>query len=187
MTIPSCRTKNIAASPPFTFCLAKPIKSSSGHSITLGPAVPEDENFLRLVYAGTRQEELALLDCDDTMKAAFINMQFSAQRSHYQSVYPEADYLIILEDEVPAGRLYINRSDNNIHIIDIALVPGCRGRGTGTELLQYILDEGERQGRTVSIYVEKFNRALQLYLRFGFVETEDQGVYLFMKWSPGKR
>jgi GNAT superfamily N-acetyltransferase len=185
MTIPPCRTNNIADSPSFAFCLTKPIKSSSGQSVTLRPAVPEDEKFLRLVYAGTRQEELALLDCDDKMKAAFIDLQFNAQHSHYHSVYTDADYLIILEDEAPAGRLYLNRSDNNIHIIDIALLPAYRGNGTGTALLRYLLDEGEREGGTVSIRVEKFNRARQLYLRLGFIEAEDQGVYLFMKRLPG--
>jgi GNAT superfamily N-acetyltransferase len=185
MTIQPVRAKNIAAPPPDTVLLTNPVTTNTGRNVTLRPVAPGDENFLRLVYAGTRQEELALLDCDDKMKAAFINMQFDAQHSHYHSVYPDAGYLIILEDEVSAGRLYLNRSGSSMHIIDIALLPGHRGKGTGSALLRHILDEGEREGETVSIRVEKFNRARQLYLRLGFIEAEDQGVYLFMKRLPG--
>lgn len=157
------------------------------HGITLRPVAPEDEKFLRYVYAGTRREELALLDWDDSAKEAFIDMQFRAQHTHYQSVFPDADYLVILETEAPAGRLYIHRSDNDMRIIDIAILPNYRGRGIGTALLRDILDEGEQKGRTVSIHVERFNRALQLYLRLGFVVVADQGVYLLMKWFPEKR
>ena len=148
---------------------------------------PQDESFLRLVYAGTRREELALVNWDENQKEAFITMQFNAQHTYYQSVYPDADYLIIIEDDVPVGRLYIHRQDNEIRIIDIAILPEYRGKGMGTALLSEILAEGGRKGKAVSIHVERFNRALRLYLRLGFIAVEDQGVYLLMKWLPGRK
>ncbi len=43
------------------------------------PIRPDDEAFLYEVYASTRTEELAVVDWDDTQKAAFLHMQFAAQ------------------------------------------------------------------------------------------------------------
>lgn len=43
------------------------------------------------------------------------------------------------------------------------------------------------------IYVEKFNPAMRLYHRLGFVTEEDKGVYDLMRWAhagaapPGPR
>ena len=184
MAIQPFRSIDVRASSPKVFFLPKSISTYSGHNITLRHVTPEDESFLCGEYAGARQEELSLLHWDDSMKESFLDMQFNAQHSRLHSVYPDADYLVLLEDAVPAGRLYINLSDNYIHIMEIAILPESRGRGTGTALLLEILKEGERADRTVSINVEKFNRALQLYLRLGFVVVDDQGVYLLMKKLP---
>ena len=49
-----------------------------------------------------------------------------------------------------------------------------------------LLDEAAGAGLPVNIHVERMNRALRLYRRLGFVEIEDQGVYLLMRWSPPK-
>ena len=40
------------------------------------------------------------------------------------------------------------------------------------------------QGKGVGIFVEKFNPALRLYRRLGFVEIADREVYLEMEWLP---
>jgi hypothetical protein len=51
-------------------------------------------------------------------------------------------------------------------------------------LLKNILDEAANKSLPVSIHVERFNPALQLYRRLGFRLAEERGVYLFMKWLP---
>ena len=73
------------------------------------PIQPDDAAFLYEVYASTRTEELALVDWDEAQKAAFLHMQFTAQHQFYQERYTQTDFLIILRDAVPVGRLYIAR------------------------------------------------------------------------------
>jgi ribosomal protein S18 acetylase RimI-like enzyme len=164
---------------------AKPMPTlGSDTAVALRPAVPEDRPFLFAVYAGTRQEELAVLPWDAAQKDAFLQMQFHAQDTYYRQVYPDAAYLVILHGGEPAGRLYVHRAERELRIIDIALLPEFRGRGLGTGLLRDLLAEGAARRVPVSIYVEQFNPAQRLYRRLGFVTAGQTGIYLLMEWHP---
>jgi GNAT superfamily N-acetyltransferase len=152
--------------------------------VSLRPITAADGDFLRLVYAATREEELALVDWDDDQKAAFLEMQFTAQHAYYQEQFPQGSFDVIIVDDRPAGRLYVDRSPEEILVIDIALLPEFRGRGVGTEFLGRVLDEARTLGLPVAIHVERNNPALRWYGRLGFVLVEDRGVYLFLRWGP---
>lgn len=153
-------------------------------SLALRPVEPEDEAFLCLVYASTRAEELTLVDWTAEQKAAFVLMQFTAQSSYYREHYSEADFGIILYRGSPVGRLYVARGQEEIRIVDIALLPEHRNAGIGSALLKEILAEAERESKVVTIHVEQFNPALRLYQRLGFTKKADQGVYYLMEWLP---
>jgi ribosomal protein S18 acetylase RimI-like enzyme len=155
--------------------------------VTFRRIQPEDGPFLYQVYAGTRTEELAQVDWPDEQKEAFLRMQFEAQHRVYQENYQGADFFVILKDAEPIGRLYIIRWEEEIRIIDIALLPGHRNSGIGTALLKDIQAEAAQAGKPVRIHVEIFNPALRLYERLGFRTIEDRGVYYFMEWSPTAR
>lgn len=143
-----------------------------------------DRDFLYLVYASTRQEELAQTGWEAAQKEAFLRMQFHAQHEHYQTYYQEAQFQIILVDDKPIGRLYQARWKNEIRLIDVALLPEYRGKGLGKTIIKTILAAGAEAGLPVRIHVEKFNPALKLYERLGFRQIEDKGVYWFMEWRP---
>ena len=152
--------------------------------ISLRPAIAEDELFLHAVYASTRAEELALVDWDECQKAAFVQMQFTAQHRYYHENFADAAFQVVEYNENPVGRLYVQRSLTEIRIIDIALLPQYRNRGIGSWLLGQLLDEAADAGKRVSIYVERMNPALHLYTRLGFQLVADEGVYLRMAWTP---
>ncbi|MGH9242345.1 MAG: hypothetical protein ACRD3G_30220, partial [Vicinamibacterales bacterium] len=102
-------------------------------TLSFRPVRPDDEAFLYEVYASTRREELALTDWDEDKKTRFLQMQFGAQHQYYQDYYPDTDFLIILLDELPVGRLYLARWPGEIRIVDLALLAGpskCRNRLT---------------------------------------------------------
>ena len=153
--------------------------------VTLRAAQPADAAFLGDVYASTRVEELALTDWSDERKTAFCRQQFTAQDAHYRQHYPSAQYSIIERDGVAAGRLFVDRWEKEIRIMDIALLPDHRGAGIGTGLLRELQEEARAAGKALSIHVEKFNPALRLYERLGFRGKEDKGVYLLMEWRAG--
>ena len=143
-----------------------------------------DEEFLFLVYASTRAEELAAVPWDAAQKEAFLRMQFRAQHTHYLSHYPEASYAVLFLAGQPAGRLYLDRRDEELRILDIALLPEHRNRGIGTALIREVMDEAASAGKPVRLHVESFNPAYRLYTRLGFTPISDTGVYTLMEWRP---
>jgi ribosomal protein S18 acetylase RimI-like enzyme len=155
-------------------------------TIALRPVDSADEPFLYDLYASTRAAELAVVDWSDQQKAAFLRQQFEAQTAHYRQHYPAARRDVILVDRQPAGRLYVDRWPNELRVIDIAILPRFRGRGVGSTLLRQLQAEAAASDRAVSLHVERFNPAQDLYTRLGFVRADDAGpVYLLMRWTSG--
>jgi ribosomal protein S18 acetylase RimI-like enzyme len=147
----------------------------------LRPARAEDRDFLLRVYASTREEELRPVDWSAEQKAAFVQQQFEAQDAYYREHYDPATFDVIEVDGEPAGRLYVARWEDEIRIVDIALLPEHRGRGTGTALVRALLDEAAAAGKRLSIHVEVNNPARRLYERLGFAAVEERGVYVLME------
>ena len=151
--------------------------------VVLRSATPADDEFVASVYASTRAEELAGTGWSDEQKTAFCRMQFEAQTAHYRAHYVGAEQSIIANRGERAGRLYLHRGRADIRIMDVALLPAFRGHGIGTRLLRDLQTEARAARKKLSIHVERFNRARQLYERLGFREAEDKGAYVLMEWT----
>jgi ribosomal protein S18 acetylase RimI-like enzyme len=156
----------------------------SSEKITLRPVVDQDDNFLLSLYASTRVAELAQVPWSAEQKEAFVRMQFSAQKQHYATEYPQANHDLICVDGVPVGRLYLARAADVLHILDITVLPEHRHSGIGSVLLGQIVDEARSAGKPVTIYVESFNPSLRLFERLGFRKDREEGFQILMKWSP---
>ena len=65
--------------------------------------------------------------------------------------------------------------------MEVTLLPGLRGHGLGSLLMDRLLQWSDTQGLPVTLHVEPFNPAQRLYLRLGFVTQEVRGVYHFMR------
>src|ERR1043166_9417831 len=152
-------------------------------SLRLRAITPEDTPFLARDDASSRAEELAITDWSDTQKADFCRRQFDAQSAYYAANYPGASFRIIERNGWPVGRLYVDRWEKEIRIVDITLLPEARGSGIGSKLLGDLQKEARTAGKSLTIHVERFNRALTLYQRLGFRELQDKGVYLLMEWK----
>ncbi len=152
--------------------------------LSFRPIVPEDREFLQRLYASTRAEELALTDWDETQKQAFLAQQFAAQHHHYQRYYTGASFDLVLLDNEPIGRLYVARWQDEIRVVDIALLPEYRSRGIGGGLLRDLLKEAAAANQRLTIHVERYNPALRLYRRLGFEPVGETGVYLLLAARP---
>jgi ribosomal protein S18 acetylase RimI-like enzyme len=148
--------------------------------IQLRPIQPKDEEFLFIVYASTRTEEMALVDWGENQKESFLRMQFYAQQQSYLVQYPQAQYSMIEYGGRPIGRMIVNHSANDTFLVDIALIPDFRNRGLGTSLLHNLQAEGKK----ITLHVIRTNPAVNLYQRLGFVFVGEEGVYSQMEWSP---
>lgn len=148
--------------------------------ITRRPAGDSDAPFLLELYAGTRAAELAQVPWTAEQKLAFVGMQFDAQTASYRQAYPQGLHEIIFAGEAPAGRIYWSRQPNNIHVLDIAVAPALRNAGIGSHVLGEILDEADRTGKSVTIYVEDFNPSCRLFQRLGFRVASQDGFLLLL-------
>jgi GNAT superfamily N-acetyltransferase len=153
-------------------------------SLHLRPENQADLEFLYRLYATTRAQEMALTDWNAAQKETFLRMQFLAQREHYLRYYPNASFQVITHEARPIGRLYVDRWEKEIRIMDIILLPEFCGQGLGGGLIRAVLEEGARTGKLVTIHVEQFNPAYRLYQRLGFSLAEDKGVYHLLRWTP---
>jgi ribosomal protein S18 acetylase RimI-like enzyme len=137
--------------------------------IELRPACEADRALLLALYASTRAAELALTGWSEAQRAAFVAMQFEAQRSHYLQRCPRSHCQLILVDAHACGRLWVDRRSDCLHVLDISLLPERRGRGVGTYCLRRLAEEAQDLDLGVSIYVERDNPARHLYERLGFM------------------
>jgi ribosomal protein S18 acetylase RimI-like enzyme len=153
-------------------------------NVSLRTITPADESFVRDVYASTRDAEMAIVPWDDAAKQQFLDMQHRAQAYHYDTHNPDAARDLVLLDGVPVGRLYVDRSGEEIHLLDIALLPAYRSHGIGTHLILGLMEEARRERRRLRCHVERFNRAWGLYDRLGFRPIADAGMYAYLEWVP---
>lgn len=145
----------------------------------------EDLTILKEIYASTRQKELELTDWNLTQKNSFIQHQFTAQHLYYQQVYPSAFYSLVLVNNEIAGRLYLNDKASDLRIVDISLLPAFRNLSYGTQIITDLKNYCTGHHKSLSIHVEQFNPAKNLYMRLGFKEAETYDeVYVLMKWEP---
>ncbi len=152
-------------------------------SITLRPVTPEDDEFLLEVYGSTRADELGQVEWAEGQKEIFVRWQFDLQRREYDARFPDARYEVVLIDGELAGRIWTGEDDEQIRLLDIALLPQFQKRGAGTILLRELMKEAARAGKLLRHMVFVLNNdANRFYERLGFVVIEDLDAYKHMEW-----
>jgi ribosomal protein S18 acetylase RimI-like enzyme len=148
------------------------------------PSTPADEAFLLAVFASTREAELAALAGAPELRAQFVRSQASLRRRAYAELYPRATLEVLLVEGVAAGTIQVDRTAGQIHLVDIALLPGFRGRGIGAQLLAELQAEAADTGASVVLTVATGSPARRLYGRAGFVAVDAAGANVQMRWTP---
>lgn len=149
--------------------------------ITVRPEQLQDEAFLFELYASTRQEELDAWGWPPEMRSAFLTMQFKASQGYHRA-FPDAEFQIVLLDGVRAGRLIVHRTREELHLVDIALLPQHRNTGIGSALLQRIFGEASATKKPLRLKVLKGGRAGRFYQRLGFEKTGETELHFEMEW-----
>jgi ribosomal protein S18 acetylase RimI-like enzyme len=163
-----------------------PLRAASRFGLSYREERDEDYAFVAELYASTREEEVARTGWPKEVRRAFLAQQHEAQHGHYRLARPDAEWLVIERGGERIGRLYLDSSGPTLHVIDISLAPASRGAGIGEAILRDVAVAAMEAGKPVSIHVEKFNPAKRLYLRLGFVDVEDKGIYDLMEWHPAR-
>ena len=156
-------------------------------AITLRPVTEGDSGILFEIYVGTR-DDAASVEWTAEEQGSFLRMQFEAQRTDYQNRFPTSQHSIILVDGVARGRIWVDRGNDEIRLLEISLLPGSRDRGTGRVLLNRLIAESHEAGIPLRHSVYKANEAaLRFYSRLGFEVIEEFDLYVLMEWVGSQR
>lgn len=150
--------------------------------IKLRPAAPEDEAFLLRLYESSRAAELALVPWTAAQREFFVRLQSTAQRQHYRAEYPAAEEWLILLDEQPAGRLYVDRRATEIRLLDFSLLPEHHASPAGPQLLHPLMAEAAAAGLPVTIHLQSGDPLQALFEGLGFAPVGENGVHTLFEW-----
>lgn len=156
-------------------------------NITLRPVRESDDSFLFTLYASTRAAEMALVPWTNAQKQGFVQMQFTAQKTSYAKQYPGALHAVICRNGDPVGRVYLDKSKERFHILDITIAEACRNQGIGSVVLREILEEAQEAGKPTTIYVETFNPCARLFERLGFRTASVKDVMVLLERGQALR
>ncbi|MFZ7089904.1 GNAT family N-acetyltransferase [Primorskyibacter sp. 2E233] len=155
--------------------------------VTFRSIQDSDRDFLFRLYASTREWEFELTKWTDADKQDFLERQFKTQDMAYRMSNLNATFCIIQMDGTDIGRLYVDRQDNCLRIIEFTLAPEWRGRGIGSDILRSLLNEAHGGKVPVRLSVMKNSPALALYLRHHFTRIADLPMHYELEWRPDIR
>lgn len=158
--------------------------ADSANSISVRPVTTGDEEILLEIYKSSRGDDLRGLGWEEDRISEFLEMQYEAQQHFYESECKRAADEIILWEGKPAGRLIVERREHEIRCIDVALLPEHRNGGIGAVLIRKLQDEARLGKKPLRLQVIRFNRAVNLFERLGFVRTSETGTHFQMEWTP---
>jgi ribosomal protein S18 acetylase RimI-like enzyme len=150
--------------------------------ITLRPRRKSDEEFLRLAYATTREEELNSVVLPSGFREAFLIHQFDAQQKHFETFFQNLDYQIVEFDGEPVGRFCLLWEDTSVHVVDITVITAFRGKKIGSALMEALVKEADAKGITASLMYDKLKPYMEkFYNRYGFKITKEYPTHFFME------
>jgi len=149
--------------------------------VHLRDAVPEDEAFLFELYAAARADEFALLP--EAQRPVLLRFQYLAQSGAYRAMYPGTGYRIVLRDAQPVGRIWIAELENEVRLVDIALLPGARNSGIGSLLVGQLQRRAQAAGKPLRSSVFRFNPgSLRWHQRLGFRVAGQDELRIDLEW-----
>ncbi len=108
------------------------------------PATRYDKDLLRAIFTDSRSSCFAALPVP--LAVALLEVQFRAHRNDRALHWPHAVDQVIEVRGVPAGRVTVSIGDDEIRIIDLALLPGFRGQGIAQKMLNDVRQEAAEVG-----------------------------------------
>ncbi|MEP6707474.1 MAG: GNAT family N-acetyltransferase [Pyrinomonadaceae bacterium] len=151
-------------------------------SIALRPLEADDDAFLFEVYQSSRGEDLTSMGWDVERVLNFLETQYAAQQRFLKANYPEGEDRIIMLGTQPIGRLVVERTDQEIRVVDVAVLPQYRNAGIGTHLIRELLAEAARLGKPFRTQIIRSSTAMALFERLGIVKTGETGSHYQMEW-----
>ena len=106
------------------------------------------------------------------------------QRKTHTERWEAKRFFRILRDGVAVGTVAIDEAPDHLRVGEFYIFSAYQHRGVGTEVLAQILRDADSKNLPVRLECLKWNPALSLYKRFGFVVTHDSETHFHMERQP---
>jgi len=143
--------------------------------------LPEDGDFLRSVYAAARWPDVSVLGLSEDDTEAFLQWQFDAQVSHFDASFPDATHCVVLLGAEAVGELVVDRSTDEIRVVEIALLPAFRHLGIGSVLVRRLFEEADGKRLPVRCHVVQDEEARGFWEHVGLKAQGLDGVHVAME------
>jgi GNAT superfamily N-acetyltransferase len=149
----------------------------AGHALELRPAADSDfETVVAITMATMRAY----------VEATWGIWDEAEHRSRIRDSFEPSTHRLVHVDGQLAGLLAAKEHAEYTQLIKVFLLPPFQGRGIGTRLVRQVMAQAATQERPVRLRVLRVNPAQRLYLRLGFVITDETPERLYMEWRPGR-
>lgn len=147
----------------------------SGHALELRPAAESD---FEIVFAITMATMRAYVE------ATWGIWDEAKHRSRIRDSFEPSTHRLVHVDGQLAGLLAAKEHAEYTQLVKVFLLPPFQGRGIGTRLVRQVMARAAAQEHPVRLRVLRVNPAQRLYLRLGFVITDETPERLYMEWRP---
>ena len=148
--------------------------SAAAPAVSLRAARDEDTAFAEALYLQTMMPLLTALGlCDE-----------GRLRTRFRHGYKPACSQFVQAQRTDIGWMQVSANSAGLHLDQLHLVPGWRGRGIGRHLLAGLLDRARTAGSTIALDVIRGNPAIGLYERLGFRVVGEDVEKFQMLWRP---
>src|SRR5947208_16481521 len=158
------------------------MSNDKSQMISFRAVTQADGEFLLKLYKSSRGDDLRGLGWSEDRISEFLEMQYEARQRLHENDYQNATDELVLLDGKPAGHLSIERREDEIRCVDIALLPEKRRAGIGTLLISRLQNEARGLSKPLRLQVIRFNRAVTLLERLGFLRTSESVTDFHMEW-----
>ncbi len=145
-------------------------------------ATSEDDAFLAELFSDVHAAEFAPLGLPEGALLQLLNMQFRGQRGGYSAQFPKAVDEILWIGQTRAGRVLVNEAEDELRLVDIALLAPYRRQSIGESVLLGLCERARASGLPLRLSVRVGNPAERLYTRLGFVRTGGDGMNVAMEF-----
>jgi ribosomal protein S18 acetylase RimI-like enzyme len=149
--------------------------------ILLRSIVPDDDRFLYKLYRDNHRSAFECLGPE--LCKSLLKQQNIIQESQYRDQYPELEGFIILSNQIPVGKLYLNRDEKKTVLVNIEISPVQQKKGIGKAILGNLIRESEANHRPIRLHVAHDKTAvLEWYLKLGFRRIAEKDLYIEMEF-----
>jgi ribosomal protein S18 acetylase RimI-like enzyme len=106
------------------------------------------------------------------------------QRENFRRHFDPSASRIIVSQGRDAGVLSVSETESEIVLNVVELLPEFQGRGIGTAVVRWVLEDAEGKGKAVKLQVLKVNPARRLYERLGFSTVGETETHYLMRATP---